>query len=397
MAAKRILLRLFLVAVLGLLAWLIIDRLAGAGAAGKREGPVPAPVEVAPVERGAIELRRTFSGTLESPGQFVVAPKVAGRVERLAVDLAAPVTRGQVVAELDDDEYVQAVAQAEAELTVARANFSEAESSLEIAGRELKRMEALRDQGIGSESELDVAKADQLGKQAAVKVAEAQVARAEAALNAAKIRLGYTKVAATWTGGDNQRVVARRHVDEGDTVAANAPLFTIVELNPITAVIHLTGKDYGQFKAGQPVTLVTDAYPRDTFTGEVARVAPVFQQASRQARAELTVANPQHRLKPGMFVRAEARLDRAENATIVPLAALTKRTGQTGVFIVNSDGKHVTWRAVEVAIEEGGRVQVIGEGISGWVVTLGQQLLDDGSPITIPEQEPASASVETNR
>jgi len=397
MPAKRIVLIVWIVLVLGLLAWMIVDRLAAGDSAALREGPAPAPVEVASVEQGTIELRRTFSGTLESPGQFVVAPKVSGRVVRLAADLADAVKRGQIVAELDDDEYVQAVAQAEAELAVARATRSEAESSLEIANRELKRVELLRDLGIGSESELDVARADQLAKQAALKVSGAQVERAEAALNTAKIRLGYTRVAATWTGGDGQRVVARRHVDEGDTVAANAPLFTIVELNPITAVIYLTGKDYGQFKAGQPVTLVTDTYPTGRFTGQVARVAPVFQAASRQARAELTVANPQDRLKPGMFVRAEAVLAREENATIVPLAAMTKRAGQDGVFIVSNDGRRVRWRPVEVAIQEGERVQVIGGGVAGRVVTLGQQLLDDGSPITIPEQESEPANAETNR
>ena len=116
-------------------------------------------------------------------------------------------------------------------------------------------------------------------------------------------------------GGDDRRVVAQRHVEEGDTVAANSPSFTIVELDPMTAVIHLTGRDYGRLESGQPVTLKTDANPGETFVGEVSRVAPVFQQASRQARAELTVANPQHRLKPGMFVRAEAVLERVEDAT----------------------------------------------------------------------------------
>ncbi len=394
---RRIVLFLVLAVGLGGFGWLIVERWRAVTASPKEAAPLAAPVQVAAVERGAITLRRTFSGTLESPGQFVAAPKISGRVERLHVDLADVVTRGQVVAELDDDEYVQAVAQAEAEVAVAKANLVEAENSLEIAGRELKRVQALFEQRIGSEAELDVAKADQLAKQAGVKVAEAQLTRAEAALSAAKIRLGYTKVAATWSGGDDRRIVARRHVDEGDTVAANAPLLTIVELDPITAVIYLTGRDYARLKTGQPVTLMTDAYPNQSFTGQVARVAPVFQQASRQARAELTVANAQQLLKPGMFVRAETTLDRAENATIVPLAALTTRAGQRGVFRVNADGKSVSWQPVTVGIEAGERVQIVGADLSGRVVTLGQQLLDDGSPITIPETNAPVTGVATNR
>ncbi|HHY86984.1 MAG TPA: efflux RND transporter periplasmic adaptor subunit [Verrucomicrobia bacterium] len=378
-------------------AWVLADRLRDAGSRPPHELAGPAPVEVAPVEYGTIQLRRTFSGTLESPGAFVVSPKISGRIERLAVDLADPVSRGQIVAELDDEEYVQAVAQAEAELAVARANLSEAISSLEISERELKRVQTLTEQRVGSEAALDVARADQLAAHARVKVAEAEVMRAEAALSAAKIRLGYTKIAATWTGGDDHRVVAKRHVEEGATVAANAPLFTIVELDPITAVIHLTGRDYGRLQPGQPVLITTDSYPGQMFTGKVERVAPVFQETSRQARAEMTVANPQHQLKPGMFVRAEAILDEARDATIVPLAAITVRQGQTGVFVVNSNGTSVTWHPVQVAITDNERVQVIGEGIAGRVVTLGQQLLDDGSAITIPGRASTSKPLLTGQ
>jgi len=78
------------------------------------------PVELAPIEHGPIARRRTFSGTLEPHAELVVAPKIAGRIEELAVDLADRVTRGQVVARLDDNaERLQAVAQAEADLAVA--------------------------------------------------------------------------------------------------------------------------------------------------------------------------------------------------------------------------------------------------------------------------------------
>ena len=79
------------------------------------------PVETSPVERGPITLRRAFTGTLEPHAQFVVAPKVSGRVEQITVNIADSVTRGQVVAQLDDDEFVQALAQARADLEVARA------------------------------------------------------------------------------------------------------------------------------------------------------------------------------------------------------------------------------------------------------------------------------------
>ncbi|MBI4563971.1 MAG: efflux RND transporter periplasmic adaptor subunit [Planctomycetes bacterium] len=350
---------------------------------GRKAGP--APVEAAPVLHGPIERRKTFSGTLEARAEFVVAPKIAGRVEWLAVDLSDTVSQYQIVAHLDDDEFVQAVMQAEADLAVAKANVAEAESALKIAERELERVQTLRTQGIVSESQLDSTIAAQLAKRAALEVAHAQVVRSEAALQTAKIRLGYTKVIASWGGDEGQRVVAERFVNEGDTVSANAPLMSIVSLHPINGVVFVTEKDYGRLNVGQAVALSTDAYPDRSFQGRIARISPVFRQASRQARVEVTVNNPEQLLKPGMFVRADVVLDRVEEATLVPVEALARRDGKSGVFVVAANGETVAWRPVAVGIQEGRHVQVHGEGIQGRVVTLGQQLIEDGSRITIPE------------
>jgi multidrug efflux pump subunit AcrA (membrane-fusion protein) len=132
----------------------------GGDAAGTGKAARPVPVEVAPIEEGPIALQRTFSGALEAQAEFVVAPKVSGRVKHVTVNIADTVDLGQIVAELDDDEYVQAVAQAQADLAVARANLSEAESALEIARREFNRTESLVQRGIASDSEFDVAQQD---------------------------------------------------------------------------------------------------------------------------------------------------------------------------------------------------------------------------------------------
>jgi RND family efflux transporter MFP subunit len=352
----------------------------------------PAPVAVAPVEHGPIAAYRTFSGELAALAEFVVAPKVAGRVEAVLVNIGDTVRRGQVVAELDDDEYVQAVAQAQADLAVARANRSEAQSLLEIADREFKRTQSLRRRGIASESELDAARQDLLAKRARVTVAEAQVAKFAAALESANIRLGYTRVTAGWSGDDDERIVAERYVDEGQTLAANAPMLMIVKLNPILGVVFVTERDYGYMRNGQPVSLTTDAYPDETFTGRIVRIAPIFRQATRQARIEMSIDNTAYRLKPGMFIRARVELRRVAEAVIVPEQALTERNDRTGVFLVAADGRSVVWREVTVGIRDGDRVQVEGRGLEGRVVTLGQQLVKDGSPITIPADEKSDAA-----
>jgi RND family efflux transporter MFP subunit len=135
---------------------------------------------------------------------------------------------------------------------------------------------------------------------------------------------------------------------------------------------------------GQPVTLVTDAYPARRWDGRVERVAPVFREGSRQARVEVTVPNEDEALKPGMFARVETVLDRRENATIVPVEALTDRDGREVVFIVDAEQSIALMVPVRVGIRQGGRVEVIGDSIEGQVVTLGQQLLEEVSPITLP-------------
>jgi RND family efflux transporter MFP subunit len=383
---KIFILTVLLIGAAAGLGWVIFGQFqdrASSSKSGKASRPVP--VEVAQIQRGSIELQRTFSGELEALAEFVVAPKVSGRVERVLVNIADTVKRGQVVAELDNDEYVQAVAQAQADLVVARANLSGAKSALEIANREFKRSESLLKRGIASDSEFDAARQDQLAKQAQLKVAAAQVTKAESSLEIANIRLGYTKVTAGWTGGEEHRVVAERYVDEGQTVAANAPLLLIVELHPIVGVVFVTERDYARLKPGQLVLLTTDAYPGEQYTGRIDRIAPVFRKSTRQARIEMTIDNPQHRLKPGMFIRTTIVLTQVSDATIIPEQALTIRDGKSGVFIVSEDGQSVVWREVKVGIREGNRVQVEGEGLSGRVVTLGQQLVKDGSAITIPD------------
>jgi RND family efflux transporter MFP subunit len=342
-----------------------------------------APVEAAPIQHGPITRYRTFNGSLEAEAEFIVAPKISGRVERLAVDLADPVTRGQVVAELDDDEYIQAMAQARADLTVAKAKLVEADNGLEIAGREFERVKTLKKRGVASESQLDTIMANLSAKQAQVEVARAQVARSEALLETARIRLGYTRVTADWSGGDDRRIVAERYVDAGNTVSANAPLLLIVELDPITGIIFVTEKDYAHLQKGQTVQLSTDAYAGETFAGRITRISPIFRQETRQARVELKVDNPQFRLKPGMFIRATVQMESLNDATIVPDSALTTRDDQTGVFVVNEADMTVSWHPVQVGIRQGNRVQVEGEDLTGQVVTLGHQLIDEGSPITM--------------
>lgn len=399
---KRLFIAIILLGIAGALGWAVYDRIQTineeAASGGKKERK-PAPVEVVAVRQGPIALRRTFSGTLEPTERFSVAPKVSGRIEKLNVDLADIVKRGQVVAQLDNAEYVQAIAAAEADLAVAKANVTEATNALEIARRELKRIDTLRDRGVTSESQYDTARAQVLSQESRLAVANAQVTRAESAVETTKIRLGYTTVTADWAGGDDSRVVSERYASAGDTVSANASLLSIVEIDPIKGVIFVTEKDYARLAPGQTVSITTDAYPGETFEGSIARISPVFRESSRQARVELTVPNTDRRLKPGMFIRSNVVLEQLDEATIVPAQAITRRDDKDGVFMVNEDELTVSWMPLELGIREGDEIQLKADASSftGRVVTLGQQMIDDGTQVTIPgDEQPAAAEATTN-
>jgi len=377
---------LIFLALVGSFAWLLYVRLSEeqTGAVG-RGGAKPVPVDVSDVRHGPMESKRVFSGTIEARAQFVVAPKVGGRIEKLYVDLADRVSRGQLAAELDNAEYQQAVAQAEADVEVAKANLGAARSAVEISNRELMRVRRLLDRGLATDTEFDTARAIQLANQAGIEVATASLRKAESVLETSRIQLGYTRVTADWSDGKRERIVAERFVDEGGTVAANAPLLRIVELDPVTAVIFATEKDYSKLRPGQKAVLANDAYPGESFPAQVERIAPVFREATRQARVELSVENSDLRLKPGMFIRATVVLERVENTDSVPEVALTNRDGRRGVFLISAGDAVVSWRPVEIGIQEDDFVQIRGDGLEGKVVTLGQQFLDDGSPVSVAD------------
>lgn len=384
--AKPVLTGLVILGVLSVLAWSVYHKLDNRNLTGKQNRQkLPAPVEVAAVEYGSIEQIRRFTGTLEARSEFVVAPKIGGRVEQLKAGLADSVNRGQVVAVLDDAESVQDVARARADLEVEKALYAESLGLLKITERELKRLEQIQARGNVSESQLDVTRSELVARQAQTEVTRSQIQRAEADLAAARIRLGYTQVKAEWRGGSDQRAVAQRFVNAGETVSAGTPLLRIVELNPITAVFFVTERDYAKLAVGQLASLDTDAFPGDRFGGSVERIAPVFSETTRQARVELLVSNSDLRLKPGMFIRASVKLERVDNATIIPEQALTRRDDRQGVFVVNSDGKTARWQAVETGVRQGNKVQITGAELSGQVVVLGQQLLEDGSALRIVE------------
>ncbi len=379
--------------LIGLLGWQVYQRASISAKGSRRQrGAIAVAVEVAPIQNATIRDVGSFTGSLFPQSYFLVAPKIAGRLEKLLVDIGEPVKRGQLIAVLDDEEYAQQVEQARAELEVAKANLIESRSALDLSKREFERAQALRQKRVASESELDVAQAQFKAQDANYKVALAQVAQKEAALKAAQVRLSYTKIRASWEEGNELRIVGERFVDEGAMLKANDRIVSILEINSLTGVIHVIERDYSEVRIGQEAILATDAFPGRNFTGRVVRVAPLLKETSRQARVEIKVPNQDRFLKPGMFIRVQIQFARHENATVIPVTALAKRNNQQGVFIVDIKNMKAHFTPVTVGIVNGDRAEVVKPPLSGSVVTLGHHLLEDGATITLPETKPAVSS-----
>lgn len=355
--------------------------------AGDREAQ-RVPVEVGHVERRDVEDTRRLDGTLEALVEYDVAPKIAGQLRRLHVDLGDEVRSGELIAELDDAEARQEVAEAQAALEVARAELAETRSALDSAQRELRRTRELREREIASQAELEAAEAQVTAEESRVSSAQARIAQRQAALASAQVRLSFTEIRATWDD-ERVRVVGDRYVDPGATVSAAEPILSLLDVEELRAVAFVTERDYGRLRVGQPATIHAGAFPERTFQGTLHRLAPRFSPGSRQARVEFRVPNPERRLRPGMFVRLGVHVGDLEDALTVPRDALVRRDGAEVVFRVRGgDGDEPPTAEqvmVRVIARLGERVVVEADELDGRVVTLGQHLLQDGTPLQLVE------------
>jgi len=381
---KKFFLILSLIVVLGLLGWQVNQRIFSENSQARQRTSMPVGVRVAPVVKRTVQDMGLFTGTLQPRSQYIVAPKIAGRLEKLYVTIGDRVKRGQLIAQLENDEYIKQVDQAKAELDVAKANLEEIRSTLDLSRREFERARTLREKKIASESELDTAASHLKTQEAKHRVALAQFAQKEAALKTAQVRLSYTEICACWEENDENRVVGERFVDEGAMLAANASIVSILDIGSLVAVTHVIERDYPKVKTGQPASLATDAFPGKSFSGKVIRIAPLLKESSRQARVEIEVPNEEGSLKPGMFVRIEIPFSKRENAAVVPLDALVKRDGQQGVFVADLQSSKAHFIPVTPGVTSNEWVEVVQPSLSGPVIVLGQHLLKEGTEIVLP-------------
>jgi RND family efflux transporter MFP subunit len=354
-------------------------------AASRPPGGAPVAVEVAKVSHASLQDIRQFTGTVYPQYQYVVAPKVAGRVIEIVKRIGDPVKKGEMIARIDDAEYQQELIVAEADLKIAQASLTELGSEADLAKQELARVQSLRDKGISSPSELDVSNTNNVAQQSRLKLSEAQVEQRQAALNTARIRLSYTILTAPEPG-----FVGERFVDEGALLSPNSPVISVVAIDRVIVRTTIVERDYGRIRVGQPATVTVDAFPAGRFEGKVARLAPMIHEEARVAQMEIEVDNPAHMLKPGMFAKVEVVLSKSDSALVVPSEAIVTRHGATeesGVFMIDqTSGSVAKYVPVVTGLVTPDLTEILSPQIDGLVVVLGQHLLNDGSKVILPGQ-----------
>jgi HlyD family secretion protein len=266
-------------------------------------------------DRGDIHEVVEATGTINAVTTVQVGSQVSGTISHLYADFNSRVKKGQVVAQIDPALFEGTVLQAKADLANAKANLVAAQANLEKAKAtavqtkaDYERAASLTKEGVMSQQQLDLAKANYDTAGAAVSAAQAQVVQAaaqaqqkDAAVKVAQTNLDYTTINAPIDG-----TVIARNVDVGQTVAASlqAPtLFTIAQdLTKMQVYASTDESDVGMIRTGQVVSFKVDAYPKDTFNGQVSQVrmnATTVQNVVTY-NTIIDFDNPEMKLFPGM-------------------------------------------------------------------------------------------------
>jgi membrane fusion protein, multidrug efflux system len=178
--------------------------------------------------------------------------------------------------------------------------------------------------------------------------------------------------------------VGRMYVDLGSSVNLQTAVASVVNLDQVKISVAIPEKYLPNISLGQEARIIVDAYPDNDFTGQVTMISPVLDSATRAAPVEITVANPGHELKSGMFARVNLIIQESEGVPAVLKEAVIGKTPNTYVFVIENNKAQL--RQVTLGIYARGFYE-IKEGINPGeqVVILGQQRLSDGGKVMVEE------------
>ena len=273
--------------------------------------------------RGDIEALVVTSGTLNPIETVDVGAQVSGKIEKLYADFNSVVTKGQVVAELDQEPLLMKIEQNEANYKSRVASLERSKVSLQTAGKAYERAKSLFAKELISIEEMDAAEANFLNAKSDLISSEATLAQAKSTLDLSKVDLGYAVIKAPVDG-----VVITRKVNVGQTLQSNyaAPvLFQVAtDLTKMKVECSVDESDIGKVKEGQKVRFTVEAYPNQNFDGVVQQVRFSPETVSNVVTYTtiVNVDNPEKKLLPGMTATVSIIVGEAKNVLRVSNAAL---------------------------------------------------------------------------
>jgi membrane fusion protein (multidrug efflux system) len=333
---------------------------AAAAAGGAKPGaggpPMGMPVKASPVEVAAIDLDVQAVGTLLADESVTIRPEIDGRVTELHFQEGQQVAKGARLVSLDQAELKAQLAQSEAQVRTESQRYERARELL----------------------------AQKFVSEEAVDLARNNLARAEAARREVEARLDKATLVAPFSG-----TVGLRSISPGAYVRKGDDIVRLESISAIKVNFRIPETYAARVRPGQVVSIRLDAYPGETFAGQVYAVEPVVDERTRTILLRGRVQNSGLKLKPGMFVRVNLAMEKRENAIVIPEPAVWPQGQQTFVYKA-VDGKAVLTK-VDLGVRRPGKVEVsAGLAPGDVVVTEGQMKLKDGAPIMVlPSQPPA--------
>lgn len=318
-------------------------------------GPPPVTVELATVKREPMRDIVALVGAFAAEESVMIRPEAEGVIETVAFDEGQHVEAGTLLVRLRDGEE--------------RAMLAEAEAQLELARQEYERAKTLAARRSLSQSELDRARAQ-------MEVAGARVDRR-------RVELEQKEVRAPFDG-----VLGSRLVSPGDRVDHEIDIVQIDAIERLRLLFTLPEMAVGLVRIGYPLEISVAPYPGETFRGEIYFIAPTVDPQNRRLTVKALVPNENHRLRPGLFADIRAKVAEHPDALVVPETAVTYDA--RGAFVWKVDAEGVASRSsIEMGIRAGGRIEIL----SG--LEEGDRIVSAGSHKVLPGATVKTAAAES--
>jgi RND family efflux transporter MFP subunit len=268
-------------------------------------------------QRTAVQQERSYDGIVEAERRSTVSAQVAARIEAVPFDVDDYVERGDIIVQFRDRPVAAELKQAEAAAQEAKARLAEARGNH-------GRIEQLFQQDRVSKADMDRTTAD-------LRSAEARVQAAEGALLAARESYENTVVRAPFSG-----IVVERHVEVGEMATIGAPLMTGLSLEHLRVAVDVPQSDIGALRSDGEAWI--DLPGGASLVADSIRIFPYAEPSTHTFRARLRLAEGQHGIYPGMWVKVRF-LTGEEQALLVPQSAVVQRSELTGVYVLGDDGR----------------------------------------------------------